>query len=120
MSCSIPTPDAMFTSVTVTRAAAGSYVDGRWVAGSTSTLTVTASAQPHRARPDELLHLPEADRTRESLRLYTETELQTADEETQTPADLVTWDGEQWEVVRVESWPLGLAHYKAIALRVAR
>lgn len=113
-------PPEMFTSVTITRSVAGSYTDGRWVAGSTSELTITASIQQQRPRPDELLHLPEGDRTREAVRIYTDTALQTANEDTGIVADFLTWDGEQWEVVRVETWTLGICHFKALALRVSR
>jgi hypothetical protein len=116
----LPRPPEMFQSVAVTRPTAGSYVSGRWVPGSTGAVTVIASVQPDRARPDELLHLPEGDRAREGIRLYTDTHLYTSDEASGTPADLVEWQGEQWEVVRVESWPLHIGHYKVLALRIGR
>jgi len=110
----------MFATVTITRRAAGSYVDGRWAGGASSSLSIVASVQPDRPRPDELLHLPEGDRAREGLRLYTATEVRTANETNNTPADMVTWAGEQWEVVKVEKWPASIAHYKALCLRVSR
>ena len=110
----------MFVSVAVTRSAAGSYVNGRWVAGSTTALSVTASVQPVKLKHDELLHLPAGDRNRAAIRVYTPSELRSANETDGTPADFVTWDGEQWEVVKVDAWTLGIAHYKAIALRVSR
>lgn len=113
-------PPNMFTSATITRSAAGSYVDGRFVDGATEEISIVASIQQDRPRPDELLHLPESDRTREAVRIYTNTALRTANETNGTIADYLTWDGEQWEVVKVESWVLGIVHYKAIALRVSR
>ena len=120
MSAPIPMPPEMFQSVDVTRYAAGSYVSGRWVEGATSVLSITASVQPDRARPDELLHLPEADRAREAIRLYTTATLRTSDESAGIQADEVVWEGEQWEVHKVESWPLNMTHQKVLALRVAR
>ena len=116
----LQTPSDMFTTATVTRAAAGSYVDGRWVAGSNSQFSITGSIQPAKMKHEELLHLPEGDRNRSAIRVYTATELRAANETNQTLADFVTWDGEQWEVVKVDVWTLGICHYKAMALRVRR
>lgn len=116
----LPTPPEMFGSATITRSAAGSYSAGRWVAGGTSAITITASIQQYRPRPDELQHLSEGDRAREAVRIYTSTQLKTANETDGTLADFLTRNGEQWEVVSVESWGHGIQHYKAIALRVAR
>lgn len=120
MTCELPTPAKMFTAVSVTRSGAGSYVDGRWVAGSTSQFSITASMQPVKLKHNELLHLPEGDRNRSAVRVYTATELRAANEDNGTISDFVTWEGEQWEVVKVDVWSLGIAHYKAIALRVSR
>lgn len=110
----------MFTTVTVTRSAAGGYVSGRWSAGATSTFDVTASIQPVKLRHDELQHLPEGDRNRSAIRVYTATELHSESEAGGTLADFVTWDGEQWEIFKVDIWTLGITHYKALALRVLR
>jgi hypothetical protein len=120
MAAPLPMPPEMFQDVTVTRPSGGSYVSGRWVDGLNSSLAIVASVQPDRARPNELLHLPEGDRAREGIRLYTETSLRTSNEADGTPADLIEWQGEQWEVVRVESWPLHISHYKVLALRIGR
>ena len=49
-----------------------------------------------------------------------ETEVRTANETNGTPADMVTWAGEQWEVVKVETWPGSIAHHKALCMRVSR
>lgn len=117
---SLPTPDEIFGTYSITRHAAGSYASGRWVAGGTTLLTIMASVQQDRPRPDELLHLPEGYRAREAVRIYTETELRTANEANGTLADFLTHKGESWEVVKVEAWGHGILHYKATALRVAR
>lgn len=115
----LPMPPEMFQDITVKRySGAGSYVNGTWSPGTSGNVTVRASVQP--LRPNELLHLPEGDRTRAGVKIYSDAELQTADEATGIAADEVTWDGEQWEVQKVSSHFLGLAHYKAIALRRER
>lgn len=100
------------TTLTVTRRAAGSYVAGVWTPGATSTLTVEGSLQPMTGR--ELLLLPEGERTRARWKLYTETELRTADETTTTEADRVSWNGRSLVVVRVQDYShVGLLpHYR--------
>lgn len=118
--CPLPTPSCMFVTIPVTRSAAGSYTSGRWAAGSTTALSITASVQPVKLKHEELLHLPAGDRNRSAIRVYTPAELRSVNEADGTPADLVTWDGEHWEVVKVDIWSLGVSHYKAIALRVSR
>lgn len=109
----------MFSNVTRKRYTAGSYVDGRWAAGGSDAATIIASVQPVRSQA-ELLLLPEAARTRGSVKIYTEDSIRTADESTQTPADRIVWDGEEWEVHVVDTWVYGIAHSRAIAVRVER
>jgi hypothetical protein len=113
-------PPGMFAEYTITRSEAGSYVDGRWDAGSTSTITVTASVQPGKPTQDELLKLPAGDRNRASVRIYTDSLLRTADESQGLIADFLTWAGEQWEVMLLDTWGHGIAHYKGLAMRVSR
>lgn len=117
---SLPNCPGVFATVTVTRSGAGSYINGRWAAGVASQFSISASIQPAKMKHEELLHLPEGDRNRSALRVYTPTELRSANEADGTPADFIAWDGEQWEVVKVDVWTLGIAHCKALALRVRR
>lgn len=89
-----------------------------------------ASVQP--ATPDEIQALPEGVRARETLALYTTTELRTATNPRldagedpipaasprgAVPADLVIVRGEVYEVVSIERWARIRPHYKAIAVR---
>lgn len=108
------------TPITVTRSAIGTYVDGRWVAGATSSVSITGSVQPAKMRHEELLRLPEGDRNRSAIRVYSKSELLSNDESTGQVADVVAWQGEQYEVQKVDVWAEGIAHYKALCLRVAR
>lgn len=109
----------MFSDLTVKRYAAGSWVDGVWTAGSQSTLTIKGSTQP--ARPDELVNLPEAQRTRAAKKVYSEALLRTADETNLIQADRVVVDGEDWEIQQVDThFENTLAHYKSIAVRLDR
>jgi hypothetical protein len=110
----------MFTSVTVKRYAAGSWAAGVFTAGAQSTVTITASVQP--AKPDELQNLSAAARRSSAgIKVYSESELRTADEATGIQADRVSWEGEDWEVQAVSRHRLSnLAHYKALATRMDR
>jgi hypothetical protein len=101
---------------TVTRRAVGAYSDGRWTPGGTSSFSIIASIQPVSGRL--LLALPENERTEEQRVVYTITELRTrigaAD------PDVVTIDGDAWEVSRVDRWQaFGAVHYRAFVARQA-
>lgn len=97
---------------TVTRRAASTYSNGVRVAGSTSTLSITASVQPVTGR--ELERLPEGMRTTEVVKLYTTTALRTADS---GDPDHISIDGETYEVQLVERWT-AKGYYKIMALKV--
>lgn len=112
------TPADIFSAVTVTRYAAGSYVNGTWTEGATTTLAITAAVQPASAR--QLLSLPENRRERASLVVITPAVL-TCLATGQSP-DRVAWAGKSWEVVQGEEYGhLGLAekHYEYIVQRIA-
>jgi hypothetical protein len=96
--------------VTLSRAGSGLYLQGRWSPGQTTTVTIQADVQP--AKPRELVNLPEAQRARAAIKVYSETELRTADVEAQTAADVLTVKGRRWEVQSVEPWS---GYCKAIA-----
>jgi len=89
-------------TVTVNRRAAGAWVAGDWVPGTPSTFDITMSVQP--LTDKELLDLPEAQRTRRTIKGYTDTFLNTTSKEDATEADLVEYDGRDFEVQRVEQW----------------
>jgi hypothetical protein len=100
---------------TVTRASAdGSYDDsnGSFVPGATETLSVLGLVQP--MTPDELVSIPEGDRTRERFRFYCATALKQIDTSTGRPADTVDLDGVPYDVDNVEHWP---NHGKVIIVR---
>lgn len=100
---------------TVTRRAASTYVDGKLVAGATSTRTIVASIQPVSGR--ETLQFAESERTREMRAVFTEDEL-LARSSSNEP-DIVTINGESFEVMRVEYWEaFGAFHSRAYVARV--
>lgn len=108
--------------ITVYRQGAGSYVDGRWVAGTTSSFTIDANVQPGLKYNDTQM-LAEGERSRKSLRVYTSTLLRGIKEGTSgNDCDYFTWtDGEVYEVRYITNYEMGvLDHYKAICLRRER
>ena len=114
----IPEPAEQFESgITVSRYGAATKTDGVWVAATPTTFTMVASMQPMEG--DELLMVPEGDREREHITIFTDTLLRTIDQEALTGADVVTWNGNDYEVKKVRNYRMGaLDHYECIASRV--
>ena len=109
--------------ITLTRRPAGSYVSGTWVPAATTATTIRASVQP--AKFSSIMRLPEGLRTRGVVDVFSESELLAANEATGIEGDMVSWQGEQWEVQIVDAWLDGhhapeLGHWRAVAVRVDR
>ena len=76
------------------------------------TFTAAGCVQPATAREREVL--PEGERDRETLVIYTRTALRTGDEAEGTAADAIDVNGVRYTVSAVEAWP----HYvRALAQR---
>lgn len=108
--------------VVVKRQAAGFYdANGRWQEGTTSQLTMMASVQP--LKVSEMQALPEGRRSSSAVKVYTDTLLLRAEEETaaapaQNP-DIITWQSRTYEVVDCLIYQSGIIpHYKALAVEV--
>lgn len=115
----IRTPSRFFTVVTRRRWAAGSYVAGAWVDGALTEDLITVSVQP--VSGEDLARLPEGVRTRDSIRLFTDDDLRTANEASGYAADQVEHDDEWYEVVAVDSFSMGqMDHLEVLAFRVDR
>lgn len=105
-------------TVVVSRFEAGEWVKGVYEKGAESILEIQASVQP--LDPNELLQLPEGRRTHESIKIFTDIELHTANTTTGEQADMLEIDGIQFEIHKVERWMLpGSAqnHYKVVAVK---
>lgn len=107
------------TSVKVVRPSVTTYVNGRPVEGTPTEYTVQANVQP--LKPYELMLLPETDRTKEWIRLYSDLDqdIRPAKEgEEGWEADSVEWNGFVYKVMKQETWQMGvLDHYKTYAAR---
>ena len=88
---------------------------GRWQEATPTTETFVGSFQPVSGREREAL--PAGVRTSDALTVYTETDLQTADQHAGTQADEVEYDGKRYRVEEVERWPKLLTHTKALLVR---
>lgn len=97
----------------------GEYVDGEWVESGTTDVIRNVNIQPF--KDEELLLLPEADRSKEWYKLYCAEDL-IADKPgvpSGTTADEFTWNGERYKVMKVRVYGMGtLNHWKAHAARL--
>ncbi|MNT15594.1 hypothetical protein D3C72_1506570 [compost metagenome] len=106
--------DALAGPITVTRRAPGAYVNHRWVEPDPEVLAKRAAVQP--AKPTEVVHLPEGQRTRGAIKLYSDFELYAADVAARRRPDVVTYRGRDYEVAESGIYEgFGLAAWKAIA-----
>lgn len=97
----------------VTRRAPPTTVRGRKVPGTATTFPITASVQP--ASGLVIQRLPEGRRNRETMVVFTPTELKT--EENTQEADVIAIDGGTFEVESVDRWAALGNYYRAVVTR---
>lgn len=96
---------------TLRRHSASKTVDG-YSASGYSDVTVSLNVQP--LSSDELLALPEGERTVERVKTFGADKLLTADEHSGTPGDWLLYDGKWYECKSCVHWlHTPLAHYEA-------
>lgn len=104
-------------TVNLTQYTAGSYVNGVYQDGSTTVTPIVVNYQP--ANEEILLQLPEAERSRDPLVVYTPAVLKTVDKDNNLAADQLEIGGSMYKVHKVARYEMGvLDHTKAIVLRV--
>lgn len=103
---------------TVKRYAAGEYIDGHYMPGAESLIEIIASIQP--ASPYEILQLPEGQRTKEAIKVYTTTGLRQTIEAQEVKGDRIAYKGRLYEVQKVSTWEsfTDIPHFKAMAVMV--
>ncbi len=106
------------TSITRRRYAAGTRAStGFWTTPTPTDTTISASVQE--ASGDDLQVLPEGERKKETVKVYTETaELRTANQHAGIQADRVVVATIVYEVAHVELRHPLIPHYKALATRL--
>jgi len=102
---------------TVTRYAAPTYTKGTATQGATTTFTIQATVQP--LTPREALLLPEGERLRQNLKVYSATELKPSDNNGELPADTIEYRGENYKVISVERRDqTDIPHFKHIVQKI--
>jgi hypothetical protein len=108
----------MGSKLRILRRLPGTYDEnGRWMEGEPTVLDIIAVVQPLKSH--EMVRVPEGRRTTGSVKLYSQTRLQTADAKKQRQPDRFCWNGDEYEVLSVDDWSQG-GYYKAIAVEVGQ
>jgi len=113
--------------LTLYRRSLGSYVDGEWVEGTTTEVDIEANIQP--LKDHELMMLPESERSREWVKVYSASMIRTQREgftgygvgygEVNYDADEFVWQGMRFKVMKVRGYFMGiLNHFRAYAARI--
>ena len=104
--------------ITIFRYAQGEYINGDWVIGSPTSVSIEANIQPMSYH--ETLQFPESERTKKWCNVWTEFLIRTNREGiTGWNADLFYWQGDLYEIRKVQYWSMGvLDHYHAQASRL--
>lgn len=91
----------------------GEYIDGRWIITSVTPLSFWAVVQ--NAKPEDLLTLPEGNRSDETIKLHTKFEL-IPQKQTTNISDKITYLNNTYLVYSVANRKIG-GYYKALAIR---
>lgn len=108
--------DRFAEEITVERTSPGTFQNGIFVPGETTTLQCRASVQPLNGR--EQITLSELQREKSTFKLYLDTELFVSNQTQGRAADRVVVRGKRHEVSRVEPWAYELEFFKAIIVGV--
>ena len=108
-------PEMGYTTFTVTRT---TYTRSR-SGTSSATSTEQASGCIHPGTPEMIQLLPEEERDKQFIAIYTGYALITGAPEATSSvfmgADRITWSGQSWRVVRVRDWST-MGYYQAYAV----
>ena len=101
--------------IVVERIAAGSYVDGLYVDGATSTFKTFASVQ--QPTPKELQKLKEGERDKDVRKFISKKILRTTQDRDNLPAHVVQYKGNRYKIVMAGDWDV-YGHTTAFGVRV--
>lgn len=100
---------------TIKRTAPGSYVNGLFVDGATSTFLIQATVQPMTG--EDMFTLPEGRRLSDYVKVYTDTLIQVVAEGQQP--DRLVWRDNEYEAIQLDVRQMGVIdHYKVVFSRV--
>jgi hypothetical protein len=98
----------------------GTFTGGRWVAAPELVLTMTGVVSV--AKPQELVQVPEADRTSAVMAFYSAQPIYTTRSDSSKAAegtsDQILWNGDRYRVSTVAPWK-DFGYYKALAVRMS-
>ncbi len=105
-------------NITVQRFSPGVFLEGQYTSGGLIEIQMVAAVQPMGAR--EVMMLPEGDRLKEAIRVFSVQQLLTKDE-TKSRSDVIVVDGRTFEVKMVTNHTIygakvNLTHYESIAV----
>lgn len=104
-------------TMTLKRKTQGGYdSSGKYVDGFEAQTEISGSIQPASQR--DLEEVPEGRRISEGMKLYTITPLFTASSNSNINADIIEYDGRDFEVVSVRNWKRTTQFYRAILKRL--
>jgi hypothetical protein len=101
------------TPITILRHAEGSYVDGEWVEGSETSVVIQANVHPF--SDYQVMMLPETDRTKSWLWLFTADLVR---QKKEGPigvgygADRFMWQGDLYEIMKVETYVMQVQDHR--------
>lgn len=90
--------------------------EGNVIKAKRKEIAIMAAVQPFSI--GEMENLPEGERTKQMIKLYTSDALKLSQNESLKASDVVLYNGQCWEVQRTEQWPDGLGHYKSVAVLI--
>ena len=104
--------------VIILRHSQGSFVDGDWVEGTETQVTIQANVHPF--SDYEVYMMPEADRSRSWMWLFTSDLVRQKKEGVGGyGADRVSWNGDLYEVMKTTTWTMGVRdHVEAKLARI--
>lgn len=95
-------------------------IKGKKAPDKVELLEIMASVQPF--QPKEIVEAEiGSERASDAIKIYSDVKLKILDEEKRMNADLVEYDGDMYEVRKVDKWQknmMNLSHYKAVAYKV--
>lgn len=104
---------------TITRTTAGAYVNGLFVPGTPSSITIQASVQP--VTGEDIKALPEGRRLDDYVKVYTDSDLQVLQESTGKQPDKLSWRGHTYECISADVRQMSVInHFKYIFSKVSQ
>lgn len=97
--------------VVITRETQGTFIDGDWVEGTEEQITIQANVHPF--SDYQVMMLPESDRTKSWMWLFTVSDIRQKKEGSQGwGPDRFTWDGDLYEVMAVRNYRMGVVDHR--------